>query len=140
MIFLLLFFLLGFSAIGQPRVLLLLGMYGFCMGSALLSSGTGEGNLICLICLLPYDVPASLFMAIAARESLRFAGRFTAYGFRDDPADQMIHQSRMYCIRFIVLAAFVFLLALLYSLVFYAFRMASGAETESLMRSAAQFV
>lgn len=130
-LFLLGFFLLGFSAIGQPLTLLLLCTYGFCMGSVLINTGTNDGNLMRLICLLPYDVPVSMLMVVAARESLRFSGRFTAFGFQDDPADQMMHQSRLYCVRFVVLMILLFLLAMLYSLAFYAFRTAgSTAETE----------
>lgn len=122
-------FLIGFSAVGQPGIILLLLCYGFCLGCSLrMQCGGVSGALHCLM-LLPYDVPLSALMAAAAREALRFAGRFTAYGFRDEPTDNMEHQLRLYCTRFAVLGVFVLLLALLYSLGFLGLTMAEDKLT-----------
>ena len=87
LLFLMTFFLLGFSAVGQPFV------------------------------------PVSALLAVASRESLRFSGKFTDYGFRDEPTDQMCHQLRMYCARFAVLLVLLVLHTLLYSALFYAIEM-----------------
>lgn len=118
-LFLLCLFFLGFSAIGQPGAIITLLAYGFCMGGALNSQCCAGNPLLRSIGLLPYFVAVSVLLVIAARESLRFSGLFTAYGFRDDPADQMYHQFRMYCARFTVLLIFLLLVAVLYSLAFY---------------------
>ncbi len=117
-LFLLVFFLLGVSAIGQPFALLLLCSYGFCIGGNLLLTG---GTAFRVICLLPYIVPVSALMALAARESLRFSCKFSVYGFRDEPSEQMMHALRMYCVRFAVLFVLLLVTALLYSVAFYAF-------------------
>lgn len=118
-IFLVCLFLLGFSAIGQPAALLTLLCYGFCLGGALRIQCDGAHAALRCIGLLPYYVPLSALLVMAARESLRFSSLFTAYGFRDDPTDNMYHQFRLYCTRFAVLTIFLLLLALLYSLGFY---------------------
>ena len=103
LLFLMTFFLLGFSAVGQPFVWLLLLTYGVCMGGTLQMQ--------------------SALLAVASRESLRFSGKFTDYGFRDEPTDQMCHQLRMYCARFAVLLVLLVLHTLLYSALFYAIEM-----------------
>lgn len=119
LIFLLCLFFLGFSAIGQPGAMITLLAYGFCIGGALSVQCSVGNPLLRSLCLLPYFVPVSVLMVIATRESLRFSGLFTAYGFRDDPADQMYHRFRMYCARFTVLLVFLLVIAALYSLAFY---------------------
>lgn len=121
-LFLICLFLLGFSAIGQPGALLSLLSYGVCMGGALQIQCCSGNAVLRSICLLPYFVPVSVLMVIAARESMRFSNLFTAYGFRDDPVDHMYHQFHMYCARFVVLLVFLLLTAVLYSLAFYAVR------------------
>ena len=123
LLFLMTFFLLGFSAVGQPFVWLLLLTYGVCMGGAL-QMQCGSGNvLVRSVFLLIYFVPVSALLAVASRESLRFSGKFTDYGFRDEPTDQMCHQLRMYCARFAVLLVLLVLHTLLYSALFYAIEM-----------------
>ena len=97
LLFLLAFFLLGFSAVGQPFAWLL-----------------RSTTLLC------YFVPMSALLVLAARESLRFSGYFTAYGFRNEPEEQMYHQLRMYCARFVVLAVFLLLFGFAYGTAFYA--------------------
>ena len=62
----------------------------------------------------------SALLVLAARESLRFSGYFTAYGFRNEPEEQMYHQLRMYCARFVVLAVFLLLFGFAYGTAFYA--------------------
>lgn len=67
--------------------------YGVCMGGAL-QMQCGSGNvLVRSVLLLIYFVPVSALLAVASRESLRFSGKFTDYGFRDEPTDQMCHQA-----------------------------------------------
>ncbi len=123
LLFLMTFFLLGFSAVGQPFAWLLLLTYGVCMGGAL-QMQCGSGNvLVRSVLLLIYFVPVSALLAVASRESLRFSGKFTDYGFRDEPTDQMCHQLRMYCARFAVLLVLLVLHTLLYSALFYAIEM-----------------
>ena len=123
LLFLMTFFLLGFSAVGQPFVWLLLLTYGVCMGGTL-QMQCGSGNvLVRSVLLLIYFVPVSALLAVASRESLRFSGKFTDYGFRDEPTDQMSHQLRMYCARFAVLLVLLVLHTLLYSALFYAIEM-----------------
>lgn len=57
LLFLMTFFLLGFSAVGQPFVWLLLLTYGVCMGGAL-QMQCGSGNvLVRSVLLLIYFVP-----------------------------------------------------------------------------------
>ena len=68
--------------------------------------------------LLCYFVPMSALLVLAARESLRFSGYFTAYGFRNEPEEQMYHQLRMYCARFVVLAVFLLLFGFAYGTAF----------------------
>ena len=59
LLFLMTFFLLGFSAVGQPFVWLLLLTYGVCMGGAL-QMQCGSGNvLVRSVLLLIYFVPVS---------------------------------------------------------------------------------
>ena len=87
LLFLMTFFLLGFSAVGQPFVWLLLLTYGVCMGGTL-QMQCGFGNvLVRSVLLLIYFVPVSALLAVASRESLRFSGKFTDYGFRDEPTE-----------------------------------------------------
>lgn len=118
-LFLFCIFLSGFSAIGQVFVLFLLLTFGVCMGGAMqVQCAEGSFILRCLLLML-YFVPVSLLLAVAARESIRFASCFSAYGFRDEPGDQMPHRFRMYCTRFVVLLLFLFAAALCYSLLFY---------------------
>ncbi len=124
-LFLACLFLLGFSAIGQPAALLTVLCYGFCLGGSLQAQCSGKFAPLHCIGLLPYYVPLSVLIVIAARESLRFSGLFTRFGFQDDPADSMSHQFRLYCTRFAVLTVFLILLALLYSLGFYGLTAAS---------------
>ncbi len=118
-LFLACLFLLGFSAIGQPAIILTLLCYGFCLGGSLQVQCSGAYAALRCVGLLPYYVPLSVLIVVAAREALRFAGMFTSYGFRDNPTDNMYHQFRMYCTRYAVLAVFLMLLGLLYSLGFY---------------------
>lgn len=117
--FLFCLFFLGFSAIGQPGVFLTLLGYGLCMGGALSTQCVGEHSVLYRACLLPYYVPLSVLMVLSAREALRFSGLFTAFGFRDDPADNMHHHFQLYCARFVVLLIFLPLLSVVYSLAFY---------------------
>ncbi len=127
-------FMLGFSAIGQPAVMVLLAVYGFCVGSVLSNTGTDGDHLLQLICLLPYHVPASLLLVVAARESMRFSGRLSTFVFQDDPAEQMLHQLRLYCIRFAVLAILILLLAMVYGLAFYAFQTAGAVHETGILK------
>ena len=61
LLFLMTFFLLGFSAVGQPFVWLLLLTYGVCMGGTL-QMQCGSGNvLVRSVLLLIYFVPVSPF-------------------------------------------------------------------------------
>ena len=126
MLILLCLFLFGFSAIGQPGALVTLMGYGFCLGEALRLQCAGAYAAIHCIALLPYYVPLSMLLVIASRESLRFSGRFTAYGFRDGPTENMYHQFRLYCTRFAVLLLILTLLSLLYSLGFSGLAAASS--------------
>lgn len=82
LLFLLAFFLLGFSAVGQPFAWLLLLTYGVCMGGTLQTQCSAGGAFVRSTTLLCYFVPMSALLVLAARESLRFSGYFTAYGFR----------------------------------------------------------
>ncbi len=119
-LFLLGFFLMGFSAVGQPFAWLILLTYGVCMGGALQTQCAAGNVLLCGASLLCYFVPLSALLVVAARESLRFSQKFAAYVFRNDPAEQMEHQFRMYCARFVVLLLFLLLLSALYGVAFYA--------------------
>lgn len=113
-------FLLGFSAVGQPFAWLLLLTYGVCMGGTLQTQCSAGGAFVRSTTLLCYFVPMSALLVLAARESLRFSGYFTAYGFRNEPEEQMYHQLRMYCARFVVLAVFLLLFGFAYGTAFYA--------------------
>lgn len=119
-LFLLGFFLLGFSAVGQPFAWLLLLTYGVCMGGALQVQCSAANALLQGLLLLCYFVPLSALLVLAAREALRFSQKLAAYAFRNDPAEQMEHQFRMYCARFVVLLLLLVLLAVLYGTVFHA--------------------
>ena len=120
LLFLLAFFLLGFSAVGQPFAWLLLLTYGVCMGGTLQTQCSAGGAFVRSTTLRCYFVPMSALLVLAARESLRFSGYFTAYGFRNEPEEQMYHQLRMYCARFVVLAVFLLLFGFAYGTAFYA--------------------
>ena len=78
LLFLLAFFLLGFSAVGQPFAWLLLLTYGVCMGGTLQTQCSAGGAFVRSTTLLCYFVPMSALLVLAARESLRFSGYFTA--------------------------------------------------------------
>ena len=74
LLFLLAFFLLGFSAVGQPFAWLLLLTYGVCMGGTLQTQCSAGGAFVRSTTLLCYFVPMSALLVLAARESLRFSG------------------------------------------------------------------
>ncbi len=120
LLFLLLLYLVGFSAVGQPFAMFLLGCYGICMGGAFQIQCSSGHVLLRSIALLFYFVPLSVLMVVGTRESIRFSRLFSVYSFRDEWADNMTHRFRMYCVRFLVLVGFLLLLALLYSVGFYA--------------------
>ncbi len=119
-LFLLCLFLLGFSAIGQPFAMLILFGYGVCMGGSFQMQCSSGNAVLYSVALLLYFVPMSVLMVVGARESVRFSRLFLVYGFRDEPEENMYHRFRMYCVRFLVLAVFLVIAALLYSFLFYA--------------------
>ena len=105
-------FFAGFSAIGQPLTILVLMCYGVGMGVTILGQLRTSGSfLLHSVGLLICFVPLSVIFVVAARESLRFSAKSACYLFRDEPADNMYHHLRMYCLRFLVLL--IFLMALL---------------------------
>ncbi len=115
--FLLGWFLLGFSAVGQPGAVFLLGGYGMSLGKILMqAAGNSSGSWLHLPGILVYYSPFSIWMVLAARESLRFSLYFTRYGFQDAPEEQMRYHLRMYLIRFLVLLLFLCVFSLLYRL------------------------
>lgn len=71
-------------------------------------------------------VAVSVLMVMATRESLRFSCIFSVFGFRDKPMEQMLHETRMYAMRFVVLGALLLLFCSVYSLAFYAFATAGN--------------
>ncbi|MFR3811620.1 MAG: hypothetical protein ACLTXT_03840 [Ruminococcus callidus] len=118
LLFLLAFFLLGFSAVGQPFAWLLLLTYGVRMGGTL-QTQCNAGGALCAVrrcCAICADVGAA---GAGGEESPRFSGYFTAYGFRNEPEEQMYHQLRMLR-QFVVLAVFLLLFGFAYGTAFYA--------------------
>ena len=65
LLFLLAFFLLGFSAVGQPFAWLLLLTYGVCMGGTLQTQCSAGGAFVRSTTLLCYFVPMSALLVLA---------------------------------------------------------------------------
>lgn len=80
------------------------------------AAGNSSGSWLHLPGILVYYIPFSIWMVLAARESLRFSLYFTRYGFQDALEEQMRYHLRMYLIRFLVLLLFLCVFSLLYRL------------------------
>ena len=79
LLFLLAFFLLGFSAVGQPFAWLLLLTYGVCMGGTLQTQCSAGGAFVRSTTLLCYFVPMSALLVLAAARLLRRENRRKSY-------------------------------------------------------------
>ena len=117
--------LLGFFAIGQPLAIFLLGYRGVGIGVSVsmmyMTSGMSSMPTL-LILLLPKALALSFTASLAVRETLRLSGVQFKFLFNDDSADDNMQKViKLYFIKFIVLTAITFVIAVLDSLMNYFF-------------------
>lgn len=125
LLFLLIAMLLGFFAIGQPLAIFLLGYRGVGIGVSVsmmyMTSGMSSMPTL-LILLLPKALALSFTASLAVRETLRLSGVQFKFLFNDDSADDNMQKViKLYFIKFIVLTAITFVIAVLDSLMNYFF-------------------
>lgn len=104
--FLLLIFILGFSAVTQPIEILIPFFKGLGLGASLAQiyadSGV-KGFLIILLLIVPCAIINSFGIIIAVREAIRFSNIFTSKAISSENGGGMKSITKLYCIKFLVI-------------------------------------
>lgn len=110
MMLLIILFLLGFWAIGQPAALFVPIFRGLGLGMSMAQMYVAynfKGVLFCLILILPQVIISTIGLLLGTRESVRFSNVFFRYflpGKYDPPESGLF---KMYLLKFIVLTGFM---------------------------------
>ena len=117
-LFVLIPYLLGYSAIGQPAALLLPFFKGLGLGAFLGSlyqeygfQGLGYSALI----IVPYTLPALLGLFVACRESIRLSNLFFSGFSSKEPGSVTRSVIKLYNIKFLVLCVIVLISAVIHT-------------------------
>lgn len=97
---------MGFCAVGQPGVLLVLLWRGMALGIAVAGTYRMQGmrGLPTVMFLqLPHALVTSLILVLAAREALRFSNQFWRFAWTERVEDGLRSQLKLYFLKFLVL-------------------------------------
>ena len=115
-------FMFGFFAMGQPFSVLLLAYRGFGIGAsvALTYIEYGQKGLyITLLFIVPKILATTIIIILAVRESLKMSAQLYRYMFRGHIEENIGKLVKLYCIKFLILILFVFIVSILDSLLNY---------------------
>ena len=107
-LFLLVIFLSGLCAVGQPFAACALAVRGLGMGVVFsqLYSGFGvKGMLYSAVLVLPNALICSVALVLGAREAICLSNRYAVFSLSDRQQDGLKETLRRYCAKFLVLEA-----------------------------------
>ena len=107
-LFLLVIFLSGLCAVGQPFAACALAVRGLGMGvvfSQLYSGFGAKGMLYSAVLVFPNALVCSVAFVLGAREAICLSNRYAAFSLSDRQQDGLKETLRRYCAKFLVLEA-----------------------------------
>ncbi|MCI8776291.1 MAG: hypothetical protein HFK00_02705 [Oscillospiraceae bacterium] len=108
-IILLLQFISGFFAIGQPiavGTIILKGVVSGISASAVYLNYGARGAAVNLVMLVPFVLISSFILIMGARESVRFSNHFFRFAVGKQNDTEVRPEIKLYCLRFAVLILF----------------------------------
>lgn len=106
--FLLVIFVSGFCALGQPVAVITLAIRGLGLGvvlSQMYSAYGVHGMLYSALLVVPNGLICSLALALGAREAICLSNQYAVYTLSDRQENGLRETVRLYCTKFLVLEA-----------------------------------
>lgn len=117
-------FLLGFCAIGQPMEILIPFFRGLGLGTSIAyiyASYGVRGFFITLIMIMPHAVISSIAIIISARESMKLSNLFTTFAWSSKNNMEMRSNIKLYLLKFLILFVIIGISSLIDSILTFVF-------------------